>query len=78
MLKIHILQLLHNLLEYISDGTGSRTRYRISVVSGVFIGIGIGSFLSHFPIPKFDKITVQEMMMKLARYKKIEESYFVL
>ena len=46
---------------------------------GVFIGtrIGIGAFLSRVPIPKFDKITVQELMMKLARHKKIKESYFV-
>ena len=42
-------------------GRGTRTRYRISLVSGVFIGIdtriGIGTFLSHFPKAKFDKIT---------------------
>ena len=49
-------------------------------VPGVFIGIGtrIGTFLSNFPLPKFDKITVYEMMMKLTRHKKIKESYFVL
>ena len=45
-----------NIYIYSSDGIGTHTQYRMSVVAGVFIGIG--TFLSHFQIPKFDKITV--------------------